>query len=220
MRLFPKLFRLAKINMKRLRKNFPLRIARSCYSQQLASIVVCSWADFGGGLFKTSRTLSDKHPGRFFCLTTSRWRCVRSSQSSWDRCMCRLEIAAQNLAFGQGWLPFRPSRRHRISSKMKTGIFFGRLETKWPKTCAMLFTVSWGGTLIMSMENIVQQLDKEIADLTRARALLLNLSGKSSGLNSASGRTGKRIISASARRRMAAAQKARWAKYRATKKAS
>ena len=72
----------------------------------------------------------------------------------------------------------------------------------------------------MSMENIVQQLDKEIADLTLARALLLNLSGKSSGLNSASGRTGKRIISASARRRMAAAQKARWAKYRATKKAS
>ena len=69
----------------------------------------------------------------------------------------------------------------------------------------------------MSMENIVQQLDKEIADLTRARALLLNLSGKSSGSNSASG---KRIISASARRRMAAAQKARWAKYRASKRAS
>jgi hypothetical protein len=72
----------------------------------------------------------------------------------------------------------------------------------------------------MSMENIVQQLDKEIADLTRARALLLNLSGKSSGSNSTSGGTGKRIISASARRRMAAAQKARWAKYRASKKAS
>jgi hypothetical protein len=72
----------------------------------------------------------------------------------------------------------------------------------------------------MSMENIVQQLDKEIADLTRARALLLNLGGKSSRSNSASGGTGKRIISASARRRMAAAQKARWAKYRASKKAN
>jgi hypothetical protein len=71
----------------------------------------------------------------------------------------------------------------------------------------------------MSMENIVQQLDKEIADLTRARALLLNLGGKSSR-STASGGTGKRIISASARRRMAAAQKARWAKYRASKKAS
>jgi hypothetical protein len=72
----------------------------------------------------------------------------------------------------------------------------------------------------MSMENIVQQLEKEIADLTRARALLLGFSGKSSGVKTARAGNGKRIISAAARRRMAAAQKARWAKYRANKKSS
>lgn len=74
----------------------------------------------------------------------------------------------------------------------------------------------------MSVENIVQQIDKEIADLTRARALLAGLSGTSSSSLKlvASGTPGKRIISASARRKMAAAQKARWAKYRANKKAS
>jgi hypothetical protein len=77
----------------------------------------------------------------------------------------------------------------------------------------------------MSVENIVQQIDKEIADLTRARAALVGLSGSSSSSSSslkivAAGGTGKRVISASARRRMAAAQKARWAKYRANKKAS
>lgn len=71
----------------------------------------------------------------------------------------------------------------------------------------------------MSMENIVQQIDKEIADLTRARTLLSGLSGNPAKLVAVSG-NGKRIISASARRRMAAAQKARWAKYRANKKAS
>ncbi|HEX4487472.1 MAG TPA: hypothetical protein VH088_14470 [Terriglobales bacterium] len=75
----------------------------------------------------------------------------------------------------------------------------------------------------MSVENIVQQIDKEIADLTRARAALSGLTGgsHSSSLKIvAAGGTGKRVISASARRRMAAAQKARWAKYRANKKAS
>jgi hypothetical protein len=77
----------------------------------------------------------------------------------------------------------------------------------------------------MSVENIVQQIDKEIADLTRARAALAGLSGSSHSSSSplkivAAGGTGKRVISASARRRMAAAQKARWAKYRANKKAS
>jgi hypothetical protein len=73
----------------------------------------------------------------------------------------------------------------------------------------------------MSMEHIVQQIDKEIADLTRARALLAGLSGNSfpAKLAAAAG-SGKRVISVAARRRMAAAQKARWAKYRASKKAS
>jgi hypothetical protein len=68
----------------------------------------------------------------------------------------------------------------------------------------------------MSVESIVQQIDKEIADLNRARAVLTGLSGRSS----AGSGVRKRFISPAARRRMAAAQKARWAKYRAAKKAS
>jgi hypothetical protein len=97
--------------------------------------------------------------------------------------------------------------------------FLGPYAPNWTKSCAMLFTVFWGGTLRMSVENIVEQIDKEIADLTRARALLAGLSGSSTRAK-LSVMPGKRVISASARRRMAAAQKARWAKYRANKKAS
>jgi hypothetical protein len=73
----------------------------------------------------------------------------------------------------------------------------------------------------MSVENIVQQIDKEISNLTQARALLAGMGNNGSGLKfAAKSSTGKRIISATARRRMAAAQKARWARYKASKKAS
>jgi hypothetical protein len=62
----------------------------------------------------------------------------------------------------------------------------------------------------MSLENILEALDKEIANLTQARTVL-------AGLNAASGKvargTGKRVFSAASRRKMAAAQKARWAKF-------
>jgi hypothetical protein len=64
----------------------------------------------------------------------------------------------------------------------------------------------------MSIENIVQQLDKEIADLQKARVAL---SGLGSGKQAVKG---KRVISAIARKRMAKAQRARWAKFRAVKK--
>jgi hypothetical protein len=66
----------------------------------------------------------------------------------------------------------------------------------------------------MSVENILQQLDNEIANLTQVRALL---TGSSASVVT-SRKKGKRVISSAARRRMAAAQKARWAKYRAKKK--
>jgi hypothetical protein len=77
-----------------------------------------------------------------------------------------------------------------------------------------------GGHNDMSVENILQQIDREISSLTQARALLAGISNGSSGLKIVTrSTTGKRIISAAARRRMAAAQKARWAKYKAAKKA-
>jgi hypothetical protein len=66
----------------------------------------------------------------------------------------------------------------------------------------------------MSVQNILQQLDNEIANLTQARAILAGSSASVVVLR----KKGKRIISAAARRRMAAAQKARWAKFRAKKK--
>jgi hypothetical protein len=65
----------------------------------------------------------------------------------------------------------------------------------------------------MSVDNILQQIDSEIGKLTQARNLLVGLNG-----STGSTATGKRVFSAASRRKMAAAQKARWAKYSADKK--
>ena len=70
----------------------------------------------------------------------------------------------------------------------------------------------------MSLQNILQEIDKEIASLNQARALLSRLNG-STRLKAVSSSGSKRVVSAAARRKMARAQKARWAKYRASKKA-
>jgi hypothetical protein len=64
----------------------------------------------------------------------------------------------------------------------------------------------------MSVENIVQEIDKEIANLTEARVVLARLNG--SAVGTAVDGTAKRVFSAASRRKMAAAQKARWAKHR------
>ena len=67
----------------------------------------------------------------------------------------------------------------------------------------------------MSVQTILQEIDKEIASLNQARALLSRLTGSTRAVSSSGS---KRVISAAARRKMARAQKARWAKYRASKK--
>jgi hypothetical protein len=67
----------------------------------------------------------------------------------------------------------------------------------------------------MSLENIVQQIDLEIANLTNARNVLAGLNSTSPA-TSQNGSSKNRFTSA-ARARMAAAQKARWQKYHATK---
>ena len=64
----------------------------------------------------------------------------------------------------------------------------------------------------MSVETIVQEIDKEIANLTQARNVLAGLNGSSAKSTAVSGR-----FSSASRAKMAAAQKARWAKYRASK---
>ena len=65
----------------------------------------------------------------------------------------------------------------------------------------------------MSVETIVQEIDKEIANLTQARHLLSGLNGSSS--NGTVVRSVKGRFTAASRAKMAAAQNARWAKYRA-----
>jgi hypothetical protein len=66
----------------------------------------------------------------------------------------------------------------------------------------------------MSVETILQQIDAEIANLTKARAALSGLGGPAMAKPTTNG---KRVISASARRKMAAAQKKRWAAFHAAK---
>jgi hypothetical protein len=58
---------------------------------------------------------------------------------------------------------------------------------------------------------VLAQLKAERAKLDKAIAVLSGLPGKSSG------RGGKRRLSAAARARIAAAQRARWAKFKAKK---
>ena len=62
---------------------------------------------------------------------------------------------------------------------------------------------------------VLAQLKQERDKLDRAIAALSPVAG----IKASSGRTGKRKLSAAARKRIADAQKARWAKYKAKKAA-
>jgi hypothetical protein len=66
----------------------------------------------------------------------------------------------------------------------------------------------------MSAETILQQIDNEIAKLGSVRALLAGINGISTKTAPANA---KRAFSASARRKMAAAQKRRWSAFHAAK---
>jgi hypothetical protein len=77
----------------------------------------------------------------------------------------------------------------------------------------------------MAIENILAQIDSEIARLTQARALLASLgsapttSGRKAAKTSAKAKTRKkRVLSADARKRIADAQRKRWAAVRAKSK--
>jgi hypothetical protein len=75
----------------------------------------------------------------------------------------------------------------------------------------------------MAIENILAEIDSEIARLTQARSLLANLGGVSTKagrivkIASAKVKAGKkkRVLSAEARKRIADAQKKRWAAAKA-----
>jgi hypothetical protein len=62
---------------------------------------------------------------------------------------------------------------------------------------------------------VLEQLIAERAQLDKAISALSGVVGISSGTPSSNGRQGKRTLSVSARKKIAAAQRARWAKVRA-----
>ncbi len=67
----------------------------------------------------------------------------------------------------------------------------------------------------MNRDQIIQALDEEIERLHQVRKLLLNAGRHNFSSSVHTAKTGaKRILSADARQRIAAAQKRRWAKHR------
>jgi hypothetical protein len=77
---------------------------------------------------------------------------------------------------------------------------------------SIVFVVNFYGCSIegaqMNTEQIVAEIEAEIARLQKVVALLRGVS------SSRAGRTGKRTLSVAARKRISDAQKARWAKSR------
>jgi len=74
-------------------------------------------------------------------------------------------------------------------------------------------TFELSGT-VKTLEVQRAQIQKDLAKLDKAIAALRGLSGSNSATN---GRPKRRTMSAAARRKIAKAQKARWAKFRAAK---
>lgn len=74
----------------------------------------------------------------------------------------------------------------------------------------------------MAIESILAQIDSEIARLTQARALLTNIgttaAAKSKAVKTAPKGKKKRVLSADARKRIADAQRKRWAAQKAKAK--
>ena len=77
--------------------------------------------------------------------------------------------------------------------------------------------------LFMSIETILAEIDAEIARLTQVRALLagtktVSSSGTKAKTSKGPGRKKKRVLSADARKRIADAQRKRWAAQKAKSK--
>ena len=75
----------------------------------------------------------------------------------------------------------------------------------------------------MTIDSILAQIDSEIARLTQARALLTGFSGTSTkgrAVKGAAKTRKKRVLSAEARKRIADAQRRRWAAQKAKVKSA
>lgn len=108
-------------------------------------------------------------------------------------------------------------RKHRspTNSESLTLFSFGKIQfvrrsRGEPLTCYNPFP--------MNIEEIVQQLDTEISKLQQARKVLQGHDGPFPMVRNSQGRRGPRHLSAAAKARIAAAQRARWAKVKAQKK--
>jgi hypothetical protein len=69
----------------------------------------------------------------------------------------------------------------------------------------------------MSVDTILASIDREIAQLERARSLLSGLSTKTKTPKAAAPKKKRRKMSAEARKRIADSQRKRWAKQKAGK---
>ena len=75
--------------------------------------------------------------------------------------------------------------------------------------------------LVMSIETIIAEIDAEIARLTQVRSLLAGsrrISPSGAGRKTSKGSSKKRVLSADARKRIADAQRKRWAAQKAKSK--
>ena len=86
-----------------------------------------------------------------------------------------------------------------------------------PQLATMIYSLS------MSIETILAEIDAEIARLTQVRALLagtrtVSATGSKSKASKAPTRKKKRVLSADARKRIADAQRKRWAAQKAKSK--
>ena len=78
----------------------------------------------------------------------------------------------------------------------------------------------------MSIDSILEQIDSEIARLTQARALLSSLGNSSAAISGTTAKSApvklakrkKRVMSAEARKRIADAQRKRWAEQKSKAK--
>jgi hypothetical protein len=74
--------------------------------------------------------------------------------------------------------------------------------------------------IISNLQSENNRLEKELQKVRSAITVLSRLNGKSGRGAKVVGLRSRRVLSAAARRRIAQAQKARWAKWKAAKKAA
>jgi hypothetical protein len=161
-------------------------------------------------------TGSNPDLGRFFAVEANKSAlppcCAVDEESKADVLMRGLGLSRSSIPVGPAEDRAEFTRSHRLCIALPSN---GGEPPRPPATHAIVVSSVLRGHYQMSIEIILQGIDKEIANLTQARNVLSGLNGLSA--NSRIVRKGKGRFTAAARAKMAAAQKARWAKYRSAK---